>query len=97
MTASHHALWSSRHDVLRACARMGAHHVRIPSWAVEPDTWREEDVEMVVDLDPGRTLLDHAVLQLELRQILHMRVHVVNANGFREEARARVAREFVPF
>jgi predicted nucleotidyltransferase len=97
VTAPHAALWNQRHEVLRACARAGAHHVRIPRWAVEEVTWRDQDLDLVVDLDEGKTLLDHAALQIELRRILHMRVHVLNARGFRDGTRAWVDRDFVPF
>jgi len=76
---NHHALWAQRHAILGACARAGARQLRIPAWAVEPGTWQEGPLPLVVDLAPGVTLFDHAALEIEITTLLGTRVHIINA------------------
>lgn len=94
---SYESLWAARHAILRAAARYGAHQVRIPGWAAEPFGEPPEELELVVSFDSGRSLLDHAALQLEIAAILGQRVNVLSDGGMRLSERERVAREYVPF
>jgi predicted nucleotidyltransferase len=97
MTGEYDALWEGRHDILRAAARHGAHHVRVPRWAAEQFSEPPEDLELVVSLDSDRSLLDHAALQLEISMILGCRVSVLSDAGLRPAVRERVLRDYVPF
>lgn len=97
MSDGYEVLWSTRHDILRAAARYGAHHVRIPRWAAEPFGEVPEELELIVSFDGSRSLLDHAALQLEIAVILGRRVNVIDDGGFGPEHRERVLREYVPF
>ncbi|MDP9174855.1 MAG: hypothetical protein M3O30_13475 [Planctomycetota bacterium] len=46
--------------------------------------------------DPGRTLLDHGGLVMDLRELLGMRVDVIDEDGMRERFRDHVMAEAVP-
>ena len=54
------------------------------------------DVDLLVNLEPGRSLLDHAALTLELEALLGCRVDVATDEGLRPRVRARVLREAIP-
>jgi predicted nucleotidyltransferase len=54
------------------------------------------DVDVLVDLEPGRSLLDHAALMLELEELLRCKVDVATERGLRARVRDRVLREAVP-
>lgn len=97
MTGEYEALWARRHDILRAAARYGAHHMRIPRWAAEPFEEPPEELELVVSFDGSRSLLDHAALQLEIAAILGRRVNVINDGSLGPVQREQVSREYVPF
>jgi predicted nucleotidyltransferase len=97
LSGEYAALWDRRHDILRAAARYGAHQVRIPRWAAEPFVDEPEELELVVSFDSGRSLLDHAALQLEISSMFGRRINVLSDGGMRPEERERVAREYVPF
>lgn len=56
----------------------------------------ESDVDFLIELEPGRTLLDHAALYLELKKLLGREVDVVNEKGLRPGIRDRVLGEAVP-
>jgi uncharacterized protein len=49
-----------------------------------------------VRLDPGTTLLRHAALARELKDLLGREVHVVSEKALRQRVRDRVLRETVP-
>ncbi len=56
----------------------------------------DSDIDFLVDLEPGRSLLDLGGLLMDLQQLLGCRVDVVTAKGLRERIRERVLRESVP-
>jgi uncharacterized protein len=51
---------------------------------------------VLIDLEPGRSLLDHAALLLELEELLKCQVDVVTERGLRPRIRDRVLREARP-
>jgi predicted nucleotidyltransferase len=53
-------------------------------------------VDFLVELDPGRSLLDLGGLQFELEALLGRPVDVVTERGLKARIRDRVLREAVP-
>jgi uncharacterized protein len=53
-------------------------------------------VDLLVDLEPGRSLLDHVALLEDLEEILSLRVDVVNEKALHQCIRDRVLREASP-
>jgi hypothetical protein len=49
----------------------------------------------MVDFEPGRSLLDHAGLWLELQDLLGVKVDVVSSRGIKARIRERVLQEAV--
>jgi len=56
----------------------------------------DSDVNMLVDLEPSRTLLDHAALMIELEELLNCKVDVATERGLKARIRDRVLAEAVP-
>ncbi len=54
------------------------------------------DVDFLVEMEPGRSLLDFGGLQYELEALLGCRVDVVTKRGLKTRIRERVLREAVP-
>lgn len=48
------------------------------------------DLDLVADFEPGRSLMDHGELIMDLEAILGCRVAVVSARGLRDRFRERV-------
>jgi predicted nucleotidyltransferase len=92
----HESLQAKREEILRAAARHGASNVRIFGSVARGEAGSESDVDILVDLEPGRSLLDHAALLLELEELLGCPVDVVTERGLRSRFRERVLREAVP-
>ena len=54
------------------------------------------DIDFLVELEPGRSLLDLGGLQFELQALLERRVDVVTERGLKKRIRDRILREAVP-
>ncbi len=85
-----------REDILRIAAEYGAREVRIFGSVARGETDPESDVDFLVELEAGRSLLDLGGLQMELESLLGCRVGVVTARGLKARIRERVLREAMP-
>jgi len=88
-------LRSKREAILAAAARHGARNVRVFGSVARGDAGPDSDVDFLVELEPGRSLLDHAALFLEIADILGRKVDVITERGLRPRIRARVLAEAV--
>lgn len=89
-------LSAKREELLRIAARYGAGDVRVFGSIARGEAGPESDVDLLVRLAPGVTLLKHAALVRELEALLGRKVDVVSERGLRPRVRDRVLREAVP-
>lgn len=89
-------LKEKRDAILSVCAKYGAHHVRVFGSVARGEADEHSDLDFIVQLEPGRSLLDLGGLQYELEQLLGCRVDVVTERGLKARIRERVLREAVP-
>ena len=87
---------SHRAEILNAARRHGALSLQLFGSAARGDEVEGSDIDFVVELEPGRSLLDLGGLQNDLERLLGCRVDVVTGKGLRERIRARVLAEAVP-
>lgn len=85
-----------REEILRIASRYGAHDVRVFGSLVRGEADRESDVDFLVELEAGRSLLDLGGLQMELESLLGRQVDIVTARGLKARIRERVLREAIP-
>jgi hypothetical protein len=90
------ALRSRRAEILDIARKHGARNVRIFGSVARGDAGPDSDVDILVELEPGRSLLDHAALMLDLSDLLGCKVDVVTDRGIRPRIRDRVLLEAVP-
>ena len=88
-------LTAKREAILRLAARRGAGNVRIFGSVARGENDAASDVDFLVDLEPGRSLLDLGRLQRDLEELLAAKVDVVSSRGLRERVRERVLRDAV--
>jgi len=89
-------LRQKREEILRVAARRGARNVRVFGSVARGEASPESDIDLLVDLDPGRSLLDLGGLWVDLTDLLGTRVDVVTEKGLRDSIRQRVLSEAVP-
>ncbi len=87
---------AKREEILRIAAAHGARHVRVFGSTVRGESAEASDIDFLVDLEPGRSLLDHAAMIVELEQVLGCPVDVVPERGLRPRVRDAVLRDAVP-
>ncbi len=54
-----------REEILRVCTRYGARNVRVFGSVARGEADEASDIDLVVEFDLGRSLLDHAGLLIE--------------------------------
>ncbi|MEE8484358.1 MAG: nucleotidyltransferase family protein, partial [Nitrospinota bacterium] len=74
-------LKDKREEILRLAAKHGAHKVRVFGSAVRGESGPESDIDFLVDMEPGRSLLDHVAFTQDLEELLGVEVDVVTENG----------------
>jgi uncharacterized protein len=84
-----------REAILRICAKHGAHNVRVFGSVARGEADGQSDVDFLVDMEPGRTLLDLGGLLIDLRSLLGQNVDVVTERGLKPRIRERVLAEAV--
>ncbi|RJR42091.1 MAG: nucleotidyltransferase [Deltaproteobacteria bacterium] len=89
-------LKEKRQEILQLAAHHGATNVRIFGSVARGEADAASDLDVLVDLEPGRSLLDLGGLLMDLQQLLGREVDVVTVKGLRSRIRERVLKEAVP-
>ena len=92
----HALLDENRDEILRLATEYGASDVRVFGSIARGDATQESDIDFLVKLAPGRTLLDLGGLWYDLRELLGRDIDVISEAGLRERVRGRVLSEARP-
>ena len=84
---------SKRNEIEQIARRHGATNIRIVGSIVRGDADQNSDIDFLVDLEHGRSLLDLGGLLMDLQTLLGRPVDVVTEKGLRPRIRERVLRE----
>lgn len=77
-------LRARRHDIVRVAAAHGASNIRVFGSVARGTASSGSDIDLLVDFEPGRTLVDHVGLWRDLEALLGRSVDVVSAAGLTE-------------
>ncbi len=89
-------LKEKREGILRMAAKYGARNVRVFGSVARGDADELSDIDFLVEMEPGRSLLDLGGLQAELEALFGCHVDVVTEKGLKTRIRGRVLDEAVP-
>jgi len=89
-------LRSRRDEILAVARKHGARNVRVFGSVARGDAGPDSDVDFLVEMEEGRSLLDHTALLLDLRELLGRQVDVVSERALHWYVRDRVLAEAVP-
>jgi hypothetical protein len=89
-------LKSKRIDILRLAAQYGARQVRVFGSAARGEAGPTSDIDLLVRMDRGRSLLDLIELSQELESVLHRKVDILTDEGLSPYLQQRILDEAVP-
>ena len=89
-------LQSKRQAVLALAAKHGAGNVRLFGSVARGESGPQSDIDLLVKMEEGRSLLDLSALVLDLRQLLGVKVDVVSEDGLYWLLRRRILKEARP-
>ena len=82
-----------RESILQAARQHGATSIRLFGSVARGDETGGSDIDFLVRMEPGRSLLDMGGLQFDLEELLGCNVDLVSERGLRPRFRDRVLRE----
>lgn len=90
------AVRNARERLLQAAIRHGLRDVRIFGSVARGEETEESDIDLLVDLEPGRTLIDLIGFQQEAERILGVKVDAVTERFVKQRVRAGAIRDARP-
>lgn len=85
-----------RNEILRCAANHGALNVRVFGSVVRREARATSDVDLLVEMQSGRNLLDLVGLQQDLEDLLGADVDVISDGGVSPHLRERIYAEAIP-
>ena len=96
MNISLEAFQARRTDRLNIAANYGASNIRVFGSVARGEADADSDIDWLVDLEPGRSLLDRIALMQALEDLLACRMDVATPTTLHERIRNQVLRDAVP-
>ena len=84
-----------REEILRLAERYGAHRVRVFGSVARGEARTDSDLDLLVDLEKGRSLFDLIGLKQDIEDLLECRVDVLTESNVSPYIRDAVMKEAV--
>jgi uncharacterized protein len=85
-----------RQEILRLAELRGARNIRVFGSVARGEANENSDLDLLVEWEPGRSLLDHVELVQDLEELLGIKVHIGTENSLHWYVRDRILREATP-
>ena len=86
-------LQQKRDDILRIAAQYGARNLRVFGSVARGDDRTHSDIDLLVDMDPDRSLLDVVGLGQDLEELLDRRVDMLTGASLHPALSDRILAE----
>jgi len=83
----------SREEILRIAARHGARNVRVFGSVARGQDRSDSDVDLLVEMENDRSLLDLVGLEQDLEELLQRKVDVLTVDSIHPAIRQRITAE----
>jgi uncharacterized protein len=90
-----HKLQTQRQAILSIARTYGATNLRIFGSVARGEADTASDLDLIVDLEPGRSLFDLGGLAMDLQELLDCEVDIVTEKGLKQRIRERVIQEAI--
>jgi uncharacterized protein len=85
-----------REDILKLALSYGAYDVRVFGSVARGEETESSDIDFLVNMEEGRSLLDQVALLADLRELLGRKVDVVTEDSIYWLIRRRILKEAKP-
>jgi uncharacterized protein len=89
-------LTEKRETILQIAAKYGARNVRVFGSVARDEAGEQSDIDFLVDMEPGRSLLDLGGLLMDLKDLLGRDIDLVTEDGIYWLLRRRILKEAKP-
>jgi predicted nucleotidyltransferase len=89
-------LRQKRNEIIQIAARHGAHNLRLFGSVARGDDRAGSDIDLLVDMEPDRSLLDVVGLGQDLEELLARKVDVLTDASLHPALRERILAESRP-
>ncbi|MGF1520981.1 MAG: nucleotidyltransferase family protein [Leptolyngbyaceae cyanobacterium] len=96
MKTSLELLRAQKKDILAIATKHGASNIRVFGSVARGEATEASDIDLLVDLEPHRSLLDHIGLMQDLEDLLACEVDVATPASLHERIRDRVLQDAIP-
>ncbi|MHC4167309.1 MAG: nucleotidyltransferase family protein [Planctomycetota bacterium] len=84
-----------KEQILALAARHGASNVRVFGSVANGTADQNSDIDFLVDMEKGRSLLDMGGLLMDLQELFRRKVDVVTESGLRDRIRETVLKQAI--
>ncbi len=89
----HQSIEEHRKEILQLAQKHGARNLRLFGSAARGEQRPESDFDILVEMEEGRSLVDHVALKQDLEDLLGREIDVVTERSLHPRLRDRVLRE----
>jgi predicted nucleotidyltransferase len=89
-------LKGKRNEILRIASLHGAHNLRVFGSVARGEDHPDSDIDLLVDMEAGRSLLDLVALGQDLEDLLRRKVDVLTDVSVHHALRTRILSEARP-
>ncbi len=89
-------LHEKREDILQLAKEYGAYNVRVFGSVARGEADEKSDIDLLVDMEEGRTLFDLGGLLIDLQETLNCNVDVATEKILRDRIKERVLKDAIP-
>ena len=93
--AAHQMLTSRRTEILRIASCYGIGNVRVFGSFARGESRPDSDLDLLVDLEPGRSLLDLIAAKQDIEDLLGRRIDIVTERSLSPYIRDSVSQESI--
>lgn len=90
-------LREKREDILSIAFSHGAKKIGVFGSAARGEDNCESDIDFLVDMEKGKTIIDRIALLQDLQNFLGRKVDVISARSLRDRVKSNVYRDYIAF